>query len=182
MNRTAIAVLACCLLPLSAGCGAHEDDTPADVASTTDAAKAYKPIPYVVQFVGTYTRTDKHGEIAKLTLTRTGSYTLTTVHGEVEHGEWRGPSKITSPVAFVFLTSGHSWKGSITGYNGPLVVDRGNGKETLSSPIPADLESLCGDTGGEWRDDDGNPTTGLYCDCPKADPYWLPGYGGCVSH
>lgn len=180
MNRSAAALLLACLAPLAA-CGDAPDAAPA-TESASEAAKAYKPIPYVVQYVGTYTGTDPKGEIAKLELGRTGKYTLTTTDGHVEKGVWRGPSKIGAPIAFVFLTSGFSWKGTITGYRGPLVVDRGNASETLASPIPVDLESLCGDTGGAWRDDDGNPTTGLYCDCPKGAQYWIPGNGGCVSH
>jgi len=179
MNRIAAVLLVGFLLPLAAACGAHHDSEPASEAATTDELKAYKPIPYVLQYIGTYTGTDPKGEVAKLDLTRSGKYTLTTTDGYVEKGSWRGPSKMGAPLAFTFFTSGFAWKGSITGFAGPLVVDRDNGAETLSSPLPADLESLCTDSGGAWRDDDANPTTGLYCDCPKSAPAWIPAKGGC---
>jgi hypothetical protein len=40
-------------------------------------------------------------------------------------------------------------------------------------------ESLCDSSAGQWRDDDPNPATGLYCDCPTTS-YWNPAAGGCI--
>jgi hypothetical protein len=40
-------------------------------------------------------------------------------------------------------------------------------------------EALCDGSSGQWRDDDPNPDTGLYCDC-QTDRYWNPAAGGCV--
>jgi hypothetical protein len=51
-------------------------------------------------------------------------------------------------------------------------------KQSCLNPVCSDEEN-CDNTGGMWLDDDPNPKTGLYCDCPSGKT-WEAGKG-CVA-
>jgi hypothetical protein len=76
----------------------------------------------------------------------------------------RGPTKPTTPLKIVFLTTGSMFTGVVAnGYaTSPttLTIKR-DGTDTvlvLDRPAVAD-ESLCDDSGGSWTDDEADPST-----------------------
>ena len=183
MKRSLFAVLALSSLSLAA-CASHVDST-ADGAtsSETDDVKAYKPIPFVLQYVGTYEPKADGGDLAALELRRNGKYVATLSDGSVEHGSWRGPSKIPTGGDFVIklFTTGFAWSATVsTAWGANMTIDRGDGPEAFVPTYALGTEDMCDSTGGSWTDDDADPKTGLFCVCP-AKKSFIPSAGGCVK-
>lgn len=181
MRVLPIGIALALLAPL--GCSADAGD---QSAISEEELLAKKPIPYVLQYVGSYdNKQAAPGQITTLTLTRTGRYTAKFAgSSRTERGVYFGPSKPAAwPLVLQLVTSGHSFKAT-EGANGSawgsMRVTR-NGKDIDLAPRgPAPGESICDSSGGTWADDDADPLTGLYCACPQSQVY-IPGEGGCVK-
>ena len=188
MKLTYIAILAGCSLTLAA-CAPIAPDASGESASDSADALSKRPIPFVRQMAGTYYADDSDADVQMVEVRPTGRYRVTFWDGSTESGSYRGPSKVPSPLGntakLVFLTTGFKFTGVVAdGYGtSPTTLtitrDGGDTHLTLDRPATAD-ESLCDDTGGAWSDDEADPTTGLFCDCPSTAPSFIPSEGGCT--
>jgi hypothetical protein len=167
------------------GCGGSVGNDAAPTSSTSEELAARTPIPYVLQYVGTYDNAQAaHGELASLQLLRSGRYVAKFAGStHAERGVFFGPSHPgASPLTLRLITTGHSFTGTIGAADltyGAIRVTRSGVSTDLLARVPAPSESSCDDSGGAWRDDDWNPTTNLFCDCPAGAVY-IPSEGGCV--
>ena len=167
-----------------AACSPEASDVSGETARQESDALTKRPIAFVRQFVGTYYPNDLQADVQALELRATGRYKVTFLDGSIETGSLRGPTKPTTPLKIVFLTSGLMFTGVVANGYGTspttLTIKR-DGSDTvlvLDRPAVAD-ESLCDDSGGSWTDDEADPSTGLYCVCPSPKSF-IPSEGGCV--
>lgn len=142
-----------------------------------------KPIPLVLQFVGSYSSDGSDpGGLSSVELRRDGTYSASFDDGSREDGAFNANRTVSWPIN-VRLTSwdGHQWRAQITGYDQKLVVaiDGDSGSLTADATVGPD-EAICDQSGGTWSDDDADPKTGLYCVCPDGSSY-IPSQGGCVQ-
>ncbi len=173
-----------------AGCAAPTDtSSDGDTSTTADELKSRAPLPFVLQFVGTYEDASASaGSVRKLTLTRTGRYTAWIAgQSRIEHGVFFGQSHYTADPSIntiKMVTAGLAWTATIEGYTSKLLVTRsGNATHLTATTTVGPNESLCDASGGAWADDDADPTTGLYCACPvnlTPPEAYIPSAGGCV--
>ena len=181
-------LLACTASVAVGGCAGPVDAAPSDgdTSTTSDELSAHAPLPYVLQFVGTYEDTAAHaGDVRKLTLTRTGRYTAWIAgQTKVEHGAFFSPGHYTGTPAMSTLkmvTAGLAWTATIEGYSSKVTITRpGHVSHLTATGLVGPNEGLCDDSGGSWTDDDADPATGLYCICPAPKVY-IASLGGCVN-
>ena len=165
------------------GCGGSDGDA----ASTTSEELATRtPIPYVMQYVGTYDNAKAaRGDLASLQLLRSGRYIAKFAGStHAERGVYFGPSKPGAwPLVLRLITTGHSFTATLGAPNlayGAVRVTRSSVDTDLAARVPAPSESSCDASGGAWTDDEWDPTTNLYCVCPAGKVY-IPSQGGCVN-
>ena len=126
------------------------------------------PLPYILQFVGTYENAAaSNGQVKKLTLLRNGHYSASIVGKQkIEHGAFFAVSQLAhdpSDNALRFVTAGLAWTGTIEGYSSKLELTRaGSVTHVTAKGSVGPNESLCDASHGSWTDDDVDPSTGLY--------------------
>jgi hypothetical protein len=165
-----------------AGCGASDgEDEPSSATDTVEALTAgtHAPIPFVLQFTGTYRG---RGAFDSLDLRRDGSF-VADVDGVRKTGRYEGPHAPGNPLRIAFILDADSFKGTITETwteHQRLAITRGGVTETLTSSWRAGAEDVCDRSGGKWHDDDPDPDTHLDCTCPAPEVY-IPSAGGCTN-
>jgi hypothetical protein len=181
-----VASLALITVASVAGCAAATDASSdeADPGTTSEELSSRAPLPYVLQFVGTYENAAApSGKLRKLVLSRTGRYTAWTAgKTTAERGAFYGVSHLSDPKleTLRMVTKGLAWSVKIEGYTGALTVTRaGVTSKVAATGIVGPNESICDDSLGSWTDDDADARTGLYCVCPAPKSY-IPSAGGCV--
>jgi hypothetical protein len=184
--------------------GSPDSNAPASDDSTeSDLKKGSALPPIALQYVGEYdwVPNTPGGDIQWLRIHRNGTYTLhwamdeegidetgkvrVDVAGTQENGT-AGPGY---PIVF-HLNDAHP--GTPPDAKTATLPDCCSGTIHLTLPLEQtefDLkasssvgpdEDACDATHGSWTDDDADPTTGLYCLCPKHQVY-IPSAGGCVE-
>jgi hypothetical protein len=150
---------------------------------SSSASLASTPLPpFALQFMGTY-RPDTHGTTDALVLRSDETYQL-TLGAKIEGGTFGvDPEARKRPLDLDLLANdGTKWSATIAGTEADLHVERGGVAVNwdLVRIDPRSDEDLCEATHGTWDDDDPNPATGLFCDCP-ASTNFIPAQGGCVT-
>ena len=171
------------------GCAAATDGAPGadegDSTATADELRSRLPIPYILQFVGTYVNAGAtSGQVKSLTLARTGRYTASIAGStKVERGSFFSVSHLSgkpSDNTLHMVTTGLGWTATIEGYTSKLQLARtGDVTHVTATGFVGPNESICDDSQGSWTDDDADAATGLYCVCPAGKAY-IPSAGGCV--
>jgi hypothetical protein len=74
-----------------------------------------------------------------------------------------------------------NWSATLAGEHADLHAERRGlpADWDLVRVDPRSDEELCETTHGAWNDDDPDPNTGLFCECPN-DTDFVPAAGGCV--
>jgi hypothetical protein len=191
MSRRGCGVLRCGLgvlaLLFSLGCGGadptNSGDETSSAAETASAAPGYLPSSFMLQFAGAY-----HGSggaqssFDSLELRRDGTFAA-VVDGTPKTGRYQEHRASSTTLKINFVLDGESFTGTVDDAWHEVQhveITRGTTTETLTSSWKAGTEELCDTSGGDWRDDDPDPRTGLYCVCPAAKVY-IPSEGGCTD-
>jgi hypothetical protein len=141
---------------------------------TPDAAPKITPhtAPEGPGETGTYTRRHCYVTPCYDALPEQGTYELSTTHTGIHYLRFYGTDQDFGTI----LIDRYEWSVDSAG----VVWLRKVGGERWIGLQQFPDESLCDQSAGQWRDDDVNPTTGLYCDCASTN-YWNPASGGCVA-
>lgn len=177
------------VLVLLAACGGPDlPASPGDLGTSEDDVKAVAPIPFVLQFTGTY-NSQNGGTVKLVELHRNGTYFAAFSSGSWETGTYRGPSSVPNGFNTWSLKlrsrSGTRWTATLDGYSSPtaptqLTWSRKGYQDSLVLDRPAIAdEGLCDDTAGQWTDDE-PAANGLFCICPQGQDF-IPSLGGCTS-
>ena len=188
-STVASLLLSCLALAGLSGCAASTASPSAgddgDPGVTAEELSSRTPVPYVLQFVGTYENAAAPtGSVKSLTLTRTGRYTATIAgKTKAERGAFFGVAHFSGKLAdntLRMVTTGLAWTATIDGYTGKLQLARsGNTTTVTAHGVVGPNESVCDASGGSWTDDDADAATGLYCVCGAGKSY-IPSSGGCI--
>lgn len=170
-----------CIFTALAACSSAGTPAPSTLSGT-------RPGPLLMQYVGEYDATGASG-LSQLTL-HVDRNLEATISGGTTAGTFvaAGTSGANQVRAMFVDPDGNASAATF----GPLPSSAGGpsraevelagflGNGTLVAPWVGGDESMCRASGGQWTDDDADPSTGLYCTCPSANLY-LPSRGGCVG-